>query len=170
MRHKSSRLRLNQKPDHARLLQRNLVTSLLLYESIRTTQKRARVIAPVVDRLITTAKTKEPHIAIRSINRVVTDRNASRKLMEVLRERYAQRPSGFTTIKAVGSRKGDGARVVDFALVDAVITMPTPTEKKEKKVTKQPTPLRPPRRTTPGQEEQRQPTQSDKQSSESFPS
>ena len=134
MRHKSNRLRLNQKPDHSRSLERNIVTSILLYESIRTIKKRALVVRPIVDGLITTAKTKPTHIAIRAINRVVTDKNASRKLMEVLRQRYATRTGGYTTIKAIGSRKGDGADVVEFALVDAVIATPAAApEKKEKK-------------------------------------
>lgn len=121
MRHRRSTLRLIQKPDHAKLLQRNLVTSLLLYESIRTTRKRARVIQPIIDRLIATAKRTAPHIAIRSINRVVTDRNASRKIMEVLLKRYAARPSGFTRVVPAGSRKGDGAELVDLSLMDAVV-------------------------------------------------
>lgn len=138
MRHNRSRLRLNQKPDHGRGLERNLVTSVLLYESIRTTQKRARVIAPIVDGLITIAKTKSPYVAIRAINQVVTDRNASRKLMEVLRERYAKRSGGYTTTKAVGSRKGDGANVVDFSLMDAVVLTPALQQKMTKAV-KQPT-------------------------------
>lgn len=131
MRHKTRRLRLNQKPDHARHMQRNLVTSLVLYESIRTTRKRARVIQPLVDRLITTSKTKSPHLAIRSINLMVNDVNASRKLMEVLSKRYASRPSGFTRLKAVGARKGDGAELVDLSLVDAEVSA-KPTEKAEK--------------------------------------
>jgi len=128
MRHRANRIRLNQKPDHARLLQRNLVTSLILYEAIRTTRKRARVIQPLIDNLITTAKKKAPHVAIRSINALVSDVNASRKLMEVLAKRYASRPSGFTRVKPVGARKGDGAELVDMALVDAVIAT-TPTER-----------------------------------------
>lgn len=118
VRHKSSRLRLIQKPDHARLLQRNLVTSLLLYESVRTTRKRARVIQPIVDHLIAGAKRAEPRIAIRSINAYVTDKNACRKILEVLTKRYEKRPSGFTRIVPVGSRKGDGAQLVDMSLVD----------------------------------------------------
>ncbi len=119
MRHKSSRLRLTQKPDHARLLQRNLVTSLLLYESVRTTRKRARVIQPLVDRLIAGAKSTEPRIAIRTINAFVTDKNACRKILAVLVKRYEGRPSGFTRIVPVGSRKGDGAQLVDMSFVDA---------------------------------------------------
>lgn len=123
MRHRRSTHRLTQKPDHARLLKRNLVTSLLLYESVRTTRKRAKVVQPIVDHLITVAKGDVPQVAIRSINSVVTDRNASRKLMEVLRERYRTRPSGFTRIVAVGSRKGDGAQVVDLSLIDSAASV-----------------------------------------------
>lgn len=119
MQHRHSRLRLNYKPAHARQVERNLVTSLFLYEAIRTTRKRAKVIIPLVDRLIAMSKKSVPHIAIRSLNQVVTDKNASRKVMEVLVKRYANRPSGFTTIKIAGSRKGDGAELVDLTLIDA---------------------------------------------------
>lgn len=131
MRHKASRNRLIQKPDHARMLQRNLVTSLLLYEEIRTTRKRASVIRPMVDNLITTAKNKEVREAIRSINTVVTDKNASRKLIEVLKARYSARSSGFTRTKAVGSRVGDGAELVDMSLVDAVVASAAPAVEKK---------------------------------------
>src|SRR3990167_2228295 len=99
------------------MLQRNLVTSLLLYESVRTTKKRARVVQPIVDRLVAYTKRNAPHAAIRLINRVVTDKNASRKLMEVYRERFKDRSSGLTRIVPVGARKGDGAELVDLQLV-----------------------------------------------------
>lgn len=133
MRHKAHRNRLIQKPDHGRMIQRNLVTSLLMYEEIRTTRKRARVIQPIVDRLITVSKGDNAQTAIRSINAVVTDVNASRKLMEVLRERYAKRPSGFTRMKAVGARKGDGAELVDLSLVDKQTAKPVEAPKAQKK-------------------------------------
>lgn len=109
--------RLTQKPDHSRLLQRNLLTSLLLYESVRTTKKRAKAIQPLVDRLITLARGKEPQRSIRILNQWVTDRNASRKVMEVLLQRYAHRRSGLTRMSPVGARKGDGAALVDLTLV-----------------------------------------------------
>lgn len=117
MRHKHSRQRLAQKPAHARMLKRNLVTSLLLYESLRTTQKRAKVIAPLVDRLIGYAIKQKPYVAIRSINRIVTDKNASKKIMEVLADRYRSNPSGLTSITPLGARDGDGASLVEISLV-----------------------------------------------------
>ena len=121
MRHQRSRLRLKQKPGHAKMIKRNLVTSLLLYESVRTTKKRAKVIQPVIDRLIHYAKSHSPHTAVRYTNRIVTDKNASRKIMEVYCKRYADRTSGLSRITPVGARKGDGASLVDLILVDAVL-------------------------------------------------
>lgn len=120
-------------------MQRNLVTSLFLYEEIRTTRRRARVIQPLVDGLITIAKKSTPMLAIRSINAFVTDKNASRKLLEVLKGRYANRTSGFTSLKAVGARIGDGAELVDLVLMDREINPVEKTEQPKKTGKKQST-------------------------------
>ena len=135
MRHRHSRLRLRHKPAHSAAMQRNLVTSLLLYESIRTTKKRAEVVQPIIDRLIAVAKSRPAHVAIRYINAVVVHKNASRKTMEVLKERYKSRTSGFTRIVPLGSRAGDGAKVVTLALLpgDAKAEAKAKAEKTEKK-------------------------------------
>lgn len=128
MRHRKSRVRIGKKPALARAMERNLVTSVLLYESIRTTKIRAKVIQPIIDRLIAQAKRNPDHVAIRAINRVVTDKNASRKIMEVFKQRYAKRSSGFTRAIPAGSRKGDGASLVDLTMMDAAL--PGASEKK----------------------------------------
>jgi len=116
------------------MMERNLITSLLLYESVRTTKKRAKVMQPVIDRLIHYAKSHPPHVSVRYVNRLVTDKNASRKIMEVYCKRYADRTSGLSRIAPVGARKGDGAELVDLILVDAVLTRQE--EVKEKKPAK----------------------------------
>lgn len=97
---------------------RNLVTSLVLFESIRITKQRAKVIQPLLDGLIAQAKRNAPHNAVRALNAVFTDQNASRKVMQVLLKRYSDRPSGFSRAIPVGARKGDGAEMVDLELVD----------------------------------------------------
>ncbi len=134
MEHRKNRLRLNQKPNHAAMLLRNLATSIILYETVRTTRKRAKVVQPMVDKLITTVKTKEPREAIRVLNAIVTHVNASKKLVEVLKPRYAKRPSGYTRITPVGARLGDGAALVDLELMDrdveVVTEKPAKTTKK----------------------------------------
>ena len=134
MRHRRSKLRLNQKPGHARMLKRNLITSLLLYEKMRTTKKRAAVITPEIDKIITFAKNHTPHVAIRHINTIVTDKNASKKIMEVYIKRFAKVQSGLTRIKAAGSRDGDGAELVDVSLVEGeVVVAPVAAPKAEPK-------------------------------------
>lgn len=119
MRHRNHSKRLARKPAQSRLLLKNLVTSVLLYEKVRTTKKRAQVARSIVDRVITIGKNKRPDLAIRQINLVVTDDNACRKILEVLKTRYAKRPSGFTRMVPAGQRHGDGALLVDLMLVDA---------------------------------------------------
>lgn len=138
MYHRRSRLRLNKKPDHSRSLERNLVTSLFLYETIRTTRKQAKVIQPIIDGLIAQAKRNTPFNAIRALNQVVTDKNASRKVMEVLMKRYANRSSGFTKIVIAGARKGDGAAIVDISLMDREIPAEVTEKPKKEKVAKAP--------------------------------
>ena len=144
MRHRKSRNRLKQKPGHARMVKRNLLTSLLLYENIRTTKKRAAVIAPQVDKIINYAKTHKPHIAIRYINKTVTDKNASKKIMEVFTKRYAKKSSGLTRTKAAGFRVGDGASVVDLSLVEGEAVATPVTEAKKEAPKKKPTPAKTP--------------------------
>lgn len=121
------------------MLLKNLVTSILLYESVRTTKKRAQVVRPLVDRVITIGKSERGDLAIRKINEMVTDDNACRKILEVLAQRYAKRPSGFTRMVPVGQRQGDGALMVEVSLVDAAAPVvkaeeaPKETKKKTSK-------------------------------------
>lgn len=114
---------------------RNIVTSILLYETVRTTKKRAEVVRPMVDRIITIAKTKEPQVAIRYINAIVTHKNASKKTMEVLKRRYADRSSGFTRMEPLGARRGDGAELVNLSLIEGKDVEPKtkPAKKASKK-------------------------------------
>lgn len=132
----SPRSSLGRKPAQRRMLLRNLVTSLLLYEKTRTTKARAKAIQPIIDRLINKAKTRAPHIAVRFLNQILTDRNAAQKVFEVFVDRYKSRPSGFTRIKPLGLRKGDGAQLVEISLVDG----PNEPETRKKKVLKKSSP------------------------------
>ncbi len=120
MRHRNHSKRLARKPHQSRLMLKNMVTSVLLYERIRTTKKRAQVVKGVVDRVITIGKGPKKDLAIRKINQYVFDTNACRKVMEVLAKRYAKRSSGFSRVVPVGTRGGDGALLADLILIDAV--------------------------------------------------
>ena len=124
MRHRNHSRRLSQKPHHARMLLRNLVTSLILYERIRTTKKRASVVRPIAERVISMGKTLRKDLAIRRMHEIVTHPNASKKIIEVFAPRFKNRSSGFLSIKPVGMRGGDGASLVDIVLVGTEFAEP----------------------------------------------
>ncbi len=118
MRHRNHSNRLSQKPHIARMMLRNMLTSFLLYERIRTTKKRAQVLKPMIDRAVNMGRNVRKDSAIRSINALVTDENACRKILEVYVPRFEGRTSGYVRVVPVGMRKGDGAKLVDMVLVE----------------------------------------------------
>lgn len=122
MRHRTKKVRLGRQGDHQKALIKNLVTSVLLYEKIKTTQAKAKIVAPRVEKLITLARSVESgkttqKDAIRKFKAEVFDENASRKLLEEFGKRYKDRPSGFTRITNLGFRSGDSAPLVQLELV-----------------------------------------------------
>lgn len=108
---------MNMQRDHRAAVLRSLATSIILFEKVKTTAARAKFVRPIVEDLITKAKTKESVQAIRQINKVVFDEKASKKLLEVLKDRYKDRPGGYTRIVKLGNRSGDAAEVVSIQLV-----------------------------------------------------
>ena len=135
MRHRNHSKRLGKKADQSRSILRNLATSIILYERVRTTKKRAQVIRGCIDQIITIGKTQRIDLAIRRMQPLLSDENASRKVLEVLKQRYAKRTSGFTRIVPVGARHGDGASMADIILIDAAEPAVLAEEAKEKKAT-----------------------------------
>ena len=103
--------------DHRTAVMRGLATSIILFEKVKTTTARAKQVQPIVEDLITKAKTKSTVAAIRQIGQVVLDDKAGKKLLEVLKDRYKDRPGGYTRIVKVGNRSGDSAEMVQISLV-----------------------------------------------------
>ncbi len=117
MRHQHRKNTLGLKRDTRRLMLGNLATSLMIHEKIQTTQAKAKAVQPLIDELINAAKKKEKRLAIRSLNSVLHSELASRKVMEELTKRYAERTSGFTRITPIKFRAGDAAPIVQIELV-----------------------------------------------------
>lgn len=117
MRHKVKKVKLGSDKDHTTALMRNLAMSVIIYEKIKTTAAKAKAVQPFVERLITIAKKKEKREAIRQLNKLLNHENSSKKLLEVIVEKYKDRNSGFTRITKLGYRNGDNAPVVQIELV-----------------------------------------------------
>ncbi len=107
---------MGRKAEHRNMMLRNLASSIVIYEKVKTTEAKAKEVRPVVERAITIAKEGDLH-ARRKLISMLPQENATRKLMEVLGEKYKDRPGGYTRIVNVGYRKGDGAKIVQIELV-----------------------------------------------------
>ncbi|MBI4232589.1 50S ribosomal protein L17 [Candidatus Peregrinibacteria bacterium] len=117
MRHKVKKVKLGSDKDHTTALVRNLAMSVIIYEKIKTTTAKAKAVQPFIERLITIGKSKEKREAIRELDRLLQHKNSSKKILEVLIEKYKDRNSGFTRITKLGYRAGDNAPVVQLELV-----------------------------------------------------
>ncbi len=117
MRHKVKKIKIGTDKDHRKALIRNLAMSVIIYDKIKTTTTKAKAVQPFIEELITIGKKKDKREAIREIERLLQHKNSSRKILEVLVEKYKDRNSGFTRITKLGYRNGDNAPVVQLELV-----------------------------------------------------
>ena len=117
MRHRNSGRKLGRNASHRAALFNNLVTSLLTYSRIETTEAKAKELRRWVERVITTAKADDLS-ARRAVINQITDPDVTDRLFVNLMPRLKERPGGYTRIIPKGPRPGDGAPMVLIELVD----------------------------------------------------
>ncbi len=115
MRHANKKKILDRKKAPRKALLRGLATSLVLYEKIKTTQAKAKVLRPFIEKLITKGKSNNLQ-ARRALKRVLYQDNAVKKVLEVISPRYKERQGGYTRIIKLGARTGDAAKmaIIEF--------------------------------------------------------
>ena len=118
MRHRKDHRKLGRSPSHRKAMLRNMVTSLLEHEQIRTTDAKAKEVRRVAERMITLGKRGSLH-ARRQALRVLRSNRVAGKVFTDLAERYRQRPGGYTRIVKLGRRAGDAAPISAVLLVDS---------------------------------------------------
>ena len=127
MRHRKIKFKGNMTASHRKAMFRNMTTSLLEHERIKTTVPKAKAIRGLVDHVITLAKREDLH-ARRQVLAIVNDKKVVAKLFDKLASRYSDRQSGFTRIYKLGIRRGDCAPMAIIELVDAELA---PVESKK---------------------------------------
>lgn len=96
------------------LLFRNLVRSLFIFETIKTTQAKAKSVKGLVDKIISQAKSPATRFLV---SRFISDKKIEEKLVKEILPRLKGRSSGFTSIVRIGKRLGDGAMLVQMSLL-----------------------------------------------------
>ena len=108
--------RLGGSPSHQRKILSNLASSLIVEERVTTTQARAKLLRPYVEKIITKARRGDLH-SRRLVLRKITNNDVVTKLFDEVGPRYEDRPGGYTRIVKLGPRRGDGA---EMALIELV--------------------------------------------------
>lgn len=111
---------------------RNMVTSLLEFEKITTTETKAKELRRVTDRMITLGK-KGGLASIRRAASYIRTKDVVKKLFDKLAVRYKDRPGGYTRIYRAGVRAGDCAPMAIIELVDRDVSAAAKRRTKPKK-------------------------------------
>lgn len=126
MYHGKAGRKLGRTSSHKEAMFRNMVTSVIKHERIRTTDAKAKELRKLAEKMITLGKRGDLH-ARRQALAVLRDKSLISKLFGELTERYRNRQGGYTRIIKTGYRFGDNAPVSILEFI--------PDEKKKEKAT-----------------------------------
>lgn len=117
-------------------LLRNLATSIILYEKVKTTKAKAKEVQPIVEKLITLAKKGDLQATKRLFGFLLDDK-AAIKLKTELAPVYKNRKGGYTRVLNLGFRDGDGAKEAMIELLDTEKILKKEAKVKETKADKE---------------------------------
>jgi large subunit ribosomal protein L17 len=117
MRHRNTGRYFSRTSSHRKAMFRNMTTSLVEHELIKTTLPKAKELRRYAEPLITLAKSDSVANRRLAFSRL-RDKEAVGKLFTQLGPRYSARPGGYIRILKCGFRAGDKAPMAYVELVD----------------------------------------------------
>ena len=117
MRHAFANKKLNRTSEHRKALLKNMLTSLIKYEQIKTTLPKAKFLKPQADKIITLGKKDTLQTTKRLVSQL-QDIKSANKVKKTLSKRYEKRSGGYTRIIKAGFRYGDNAPMAIIEFVD----------------------------------------------------
>jgi len=132
MRHNVKGRKLNRTSSHRRALMRTLLTQLLEYKRIHTTEAKAKELRPYAEKMITKARLayqreqqgllddgqKYDVHTRRLLGRDIRKKEVIEALFDEICPEIGDRPGGYTRIVKTGIRRGDSGRAALIELVD----------------------------------------------------
>jgi large subunit ribosomal protein L17 len=115
--------KLNRRSDQRKAMLRDLVTALIIHERITTTEKKAKELQRLVERMVTLGK-KGTLASRRQAAKIVRfidateDQNALQKLFNDIAPRFKARNGGYTRIMKLGPRRGDSTEMAIIEFVE----------------------------------------------------
>ena len=129
MNHRMGGRKFGLPSDQRRALLKSLVRALFVYQTIKTTETRAKDVRSIAEKMITNARVDTVH-ARRLARAYLGDETLVHHLFTQIAPEFRDMPGGFTRIVKIGQRRGDAAPIVQLALVtEREFGMPTAPEK-----------------------------------------
>ena len=117
MRHRNSGKGLSRNSSHRKAMFKNMMSSLIRHELIKTTLPKAKELRRFIEPLITLAKEDTLHHRRLAFDRL-RDREMVQKLFTEIGPFFKDRPGGYLRILKCGFRHGDNAPMAFVELVD----------------------------------------------------
>ncbi len=117
MKHNIVHRKLNRTSSHRKVLLMNLSNALLKHEQITTTLPKAKELKPYIEKIITLGKKGDLQSRRKTIS-ILQDEKNTKKVFNVIADRYKERKGGYTRIIKLGNRHGDNAPTAIIELVD----------------------------------------------------
>lgn len=95
---------------------KNLACSIIIYEKVKTTSAKAKAVKPLLEKIITAA-IKGGLSGRRELIRLLPQKMAIKKALEILADKYKNRRGGYSRIIKLGARQGDAAQMAQIELV-----------------------------------------------------
>lgn len=102
---------------HRRSMLANLTKDLIMCESIKTTETRAKEVRKKLDKMVTHGKNGTLLSRRKVLAFLQNDNTATKKVFDDLAKRYEDRNGGYTSILKLDERRGDDALIVIIKLV-----------------------------------------------------
>jgi len=115
MRKRKKGRKLSRKRDQRKALKKALLYALFSHGKIKTTEAKAKEIAPLAEKYLSIAKAGSLH-SKRLLARIF-EPSLVKKLVDELAPQYRERKGGYTRIIKLGPRKTDGARMAIIELL-----------------------------------------------------
>ncbi len=109
--------KLGRTVKHRRSMLATLTKQVILNESIKTTETRAKEVRKFVDKMITYGKDGSLVARRKALAFVHNDEEVVKKVFDDLAKRYENRNGGYTRILKMDERRGDDALIVTLELV-----------------------------------------------------
>tara|TARA_A100000164_G_scaffold377141_1_gene415702 strand:+ start:813 stop:1250 length:438 start_codon:yes stop_codon:yes gene_type:complete len=117
MKHNIKNKKLNKNSSHRKAMFMNMSNALIKHEQITTTLPKAKELRRFVEKIITLGKKSDLFSRRKTIS-ILQDQKMTKKVFDILADRYKERSGGYTRIVKLGNRFGDNAPIAVIELVD----------------------------------------------------